>query len=768
MLLSRKFLIKCLPELKNISFEEFNYACVNLGMEIEQVINHPKLTNLVVGKIIDRKKIENSKHLKQTTVLINEQENVTKTIVCGADNIKKGQLVVVALPGCQLPNGIIINERELMGVKSQGMLCGYKELTPFNHACCSEIDANGIIELDKIATVGDTNIQELLGLDDTIYDLSLPTNRTDYTGSLYVINDLAKFFNCKFNLQYGVKTFSKLNEEFNDFLLVAKVDKFKNKEASWDLKGNLINAGIKCQNKFKDIISYISSLTGVYPLIIDAEHVQSFKRVRINAEVKINNQYIKLNDATCLINQNNEIIAIDNLFVFDQFNVSEKTKSAWIILSPIDAINLRTISQKLNINSFESKNNTKFVSQHQINMFLLKLNSYIKFKTNSYKIEKIKTKEIKFNLESAQKFIGLDDAEIIKNIFKQWKYKLVSYKDLVFVPNYRSDLNNECDLYEEILKLYTFDKLDTKPITDVMFNPQQDVDEYSFIKKLFNLLTNKYINQVKTYNLTTKKDAERLNLFNLKPKYQINPCSNANREYMRTTLIYDLLKVLQFNLNRKNDLLPVFELQKIYNDDIFWNLTIIAPEKLLIDAINNVSCNFNTFGLKDLAVEIANLSNQEISFKKANTNLLYKNDSLEIFFENQSIGFIGSISRNILKEFKLENTNLYLLDINLKNIVNYNHKTGLVMEPINERSYIHKDITFNCSENTDLSSIIKQIKSLDYLKELSFIKAYKLDNSNIAYTIRLLIKNENDSLINKEKIDQYIDQINQIIKNNLN
>jgi phenylalanyl-tRNA synthetase beta chain len=74
-----------------------------------------------------------------------------------------------------------------------------------------------------------------------------------------------------------------------------------------------------------------------------------------------------------------------------------------------------------------------------------------------------------------------------------------------------------------------------------------------------------YLTETKTYNLVSKESIERWNVFNLKAMYEINPCSNNEHRFMRLSLIDNMIKVMEYNMNRKNSLLPIFELQKIYN-----------------------------------------------------------------------------------------------------------------------------------------------------------------------------------------------------------
>lgn len=100
--------------------------------------------NVVVGKILEINKHPNADRLRLAKVDIGSKE---LEVVCGAPNIEVGQRVPVALIGAKLPNGIILKEVEIRGVKSCGMICAEDELgLGENH--------NGIMVLDEKAEVG--------------------------------------------------------------------------------------------------------------------------------------------------------------------------------------------------------------------------------------------------------------------------------------------------------------------------------------------------------------------------------------------------------------------------------------------------------------------------------------------------------------------------------------------------------------------------------------------------------------------------------------
>jgi phenylalanyl-tRNA synthetase beta chain len=85
-----------------------------------------KLDKVVVGEVISKEKHPGADRLSLTKVKISETE--TLDIVCGAPNVEAGQKVAVALVGAVLPGGMRIEEREVRGVKSSGMICAEDEL----------------------------------------------------------------------------------------------------------------------------------------------------------------------------------------------------------------------------------------------------------------------------------------------------------------------------------------------------------------------------------------------------------------------------------------------------------------------------------------------------------------------------------------------------------------------------------------------------------------------------------------------------------------
>ena len=154
------------PDVKT---EQLIHLLTMAGLEVDGVESAaPAFTGVVVGEIMAIEPHPDAKKLRVCQVSNGSSES---QVVCGAKNAAVGLKVPFAQVGAVLPGDMTINQAELRGVASSGMLCGASELG-------LEDVVDGLLVLPNDATVGQ-NLREYLDLDDPVIEVDLTPNRGD-------------------------------------------------------------------------------------------------------------------------------------------------------------------------------------------------------------------------------------------------------------------------------------------------------------------------------------------------------------------------------------------------------------------------------------------------------------------------------------------------------------------------------------------------------------------------------------------------------------
>jgi phenylalanyl-tRNA synthetase beta chain len=211
-------------------------------------------------------------------------------------------------------------------------------------------------------------------------------------------------------------------------------------------------------------------------------------------------------------------------------------------------------------------------------------------------------------------------------------------------------------------------KVNELPEAPILFksNNVNKYNEFYFINKIKELLTNNYFNECKTLNTTGESNLNKMNLFDIEA-INIASASMDSRKFLRTNLLNSLLNVYSYNLKYKNNLEPIFEMQKIYSrtGKIYENVCLVTEEKIYLDRINNSSITFNCNGLIAIANEIGKIFNKTLSYKANTTKKeFYNNECLEICLNGEIIGFIGAIKNTVLENYAIGRKQIYAMTIN--------------------------------------------------------------------------------------------------------
>ena len=160
----------------DVSAQELETKLFDCGFEVEELIDlGAEISKVVVGVVTECVPQEGT-HLHICKVDCGDYGHDIQ-ISTGAPNVYAGMHTPAALDGSTLPGGIKIKAKPLMGIESNGMLCSGEELG-LNEDLYPGAEVYGLLDLPK-DTVPGTPIQQVVGLDDYIFDISITANRAD-------------------------------------------------------------------------------------------------------------------------------------------------------------------------------------------------------------------------------------------------------------------------------------------------------------------------------------------------------------------------------------------------------------------------------------------------------------------------------------------------------------------------------------------------------------------------------------------------------------
>lgn len=742
----------------------------NAGVNIE-VIEEYKFNNLVVGEIIKCEKHPESDHLN--ICLVNTGKENPSQIICGADNVKEGIKVIVALPGAVLPENFIIEERKLLGVKSCGMICALYELGLRDK---EETYNDGIHILPKDSQVGDDPLK-YLGIDDTIYTLDLNPNRNDCLSHLGFAYEVASVTGKEITLpETNYKEIEEsINDEFsleveteNCSMYLAKMVKDVKIGPSPDfIRKRLEAAGMRSINNVVDISNYVMLEYGQPLHFFDKEKLGNKIVVRMAKEQEkvttLDEEERTLTKEDIVITDGQKPVAIAGVMGALNTDVDENTKNILIESAIFNPFNVRYTSLKLNLRSeaclrFEKALNWEYTKM-ALDRACYLLEKYASGKvlkdTKKYDKEEKQDKKTKVSLDKINKILGVEiTLEEVCTILKQLGFEFKE-KDKVFdiiIPNRRMDVSMDYDIIEEVGRIYGYDKIKGK---DLVLNvkPGRYTGKIKFRKEISKKLRSLSLNEVKTYTLTNEEDASKFNNDN-----HINllmPMS-SDKAVVRTSIIPSLINVYKYNKARGINDVNIYETSNVYYNDDYHEevkLAILMSGNYLPYNFLGQGVKVDFYILKGIITTILEYLGYEnrIRFNKTKEiKDLHPGISAEIVIDNETIGFIGRVNPSLLKD------EVYTLEISLDKVFAKKSKK-LKFEDISKYPDITKDVAFIIDKKITSAEIEKEIrkhgtKILNEVKVFDLYEGDKVPNGkrSIAYS---LIFNDYNKTLTEEEVD---------------
>lgn len=679
MKLSLKWL-STFMDIGDLSVEQIVDQMVKCGFEVEEVIRLSQGNNLVVGKLIECKDHPDSDHLHITKVDIGSE---ILDIVCGAPNCREGLKVIVAKVGAELPGGEI-KASMIRGAESNGMLCSLKELgidedlLPENS--CSH---NGIEELDERFEIGDTDILDKLGYNDTILDVSVYANRPDCLSMFAMAKEIGAILDRKVTLpdyegkaNIGNASSFKLTSESENcpHFLAKVVHHVQIKESPEWMKQHLRANGVKCINNLVDISNYVMLETG-QPL--------HFYDLRSNPamEITVRDDYegpytaldgveYQIEKGDLMITSEGKPIGIAGIMGGDNTKILDDTSSLIIEAALFDHAQIRRTSNRLGLQTEAAARFSKGLEPLSQNkavdravQLLIDLADAKDFEeTVEYGKPDYEPYQIRETLQHLNALIGKNyTIEEAADVMRRLDFSCTTNEDsfTVDIPSYRSvDLRIPQDIDEEIVRLTDFDDL----VSTLPLMPQT-VGRLSNMQKMRRViretLTGHGMFDTVNYTLVSDKYIKEAVLAKGEAVELVSPLSDARR-YVRTSLMNSLLEALTYNLAHYNDNVSLFEISKVYTKELEEErLGIIMQGNLIDNKVKHINVKNDFYVMKGILLQILSRLGFEtgrISLKENDLDTVHFHpyQSAVLYLGDQVLCIFGKLHPNYLKTFKLD------------------------------------------------------------------------------------------------------------------
>ena len=773
----------------DINDQDLNELAVKItkaGINVEAVISN-KINNLVIGEVVDCIDHPDSDHLHVCQVNVGEE---IKQIVCGASNVRKGIKVIVALPGAILPGNFEIKKSKIRNVESNGMICALFELGLEEK---SEENYNkGIYELDNKAKVGEDPLK-YLGLEDTLYELDVHKHRNNdcyyHIGFAY---EIAAILNRKITLP--IDNYNEINDDINNhfkldvktkkcpYYLAKMVTDVKIKESPDFIKKRLIAAGMRPINNVVDISNYVMLEYGQPLHFFDKDKLGDYILVRDAKEneeiITLDGKKRVLNEADIVITDGTKPVCIAGVMGGENTEDDINTKSILIESAIFDAVSIRNTANKLNLKSEASIRYGKGLNYEYtlkaINRACHLLEKYADAKVLKgmviHDLVDKKPNIVEFTANEVNKILGInishEDMEIeLKRL--DFAYQVKEDKFIVTIPKRRLDIDsNVNDIAEEIGRLYGYHNLvSTLPKTTI--RKGEYVGNVKYRKIISKRLRNLGLNEVKTYTLVSKDMAE---LFKYDDKENIvlpNPMS-SDKEYIRTTLIPSLLKVLNYNKTHKVNDIMIYEIAKTY--DINYQETskicVLMKGNYLNNNWQNIKIPVDFYLIKGILENLLDYLGLKNRYNLVTSDIpnMHPGMSARILLDKKEIGIIGRIHPLLSKD------DIYLFEINMDALIT--NVKPLKYKEISKYPSINKDLAFIVKKDVSSNEISEVIKKSAgrLLTNIEVFDVYtkekvESDEKSIAYALTF---NDPTKTLTEEEVNTLFEKIIKDVESKLN
>lgn len=588
MTISYSWLLQYLPE--ELPLDELCTILTSIGLEVEGVdtveVVKGSLKGLVIGEVLTCEKHPDADKLKVTTVNIGGDEPLN--IVCGAPNVAAGQKVVVAPVGSHVhPTGgdaFPIKKAKIRGVASHGMICAEDEIGLGN-------GHDGIMVLDDTATVG-VLAKDFFDIPQPDYaiHIGLTPNRSDAMSHIGTAKDVCAYLTHhkgkKYEVVYPEVSLPeavenrpiKVNIHAEDTCLrymgltVSNVTVAPSPD--W-LRQKLEAIGVRSINNIVDITNYVLHEWGQPLHAFDADKIEGEE---INVKflpqdtsfTTLDDTERKLRDADLMICDKNNGLCIAGVFGGATSGVTDATTTVFLESAYFDAMHVRRTSMHHDLRTDAATHFEKGVDINALAPALKRAAAMMVTLAGGQIASEIsdnypkQPEAVKINVayEYVRTLSGKDYSnEAIKNVLIALGFAIDAETEKsieVTVPTNKPDVLQPADIVEEVLRIDGLDNIKIPERLNISLNKPMPNDR-AIKNKLADVLAAGGFYEIVTNSIVNSKYyAEREDLVRM-----LNSLT-SELDVLRPSMLESGLEVMQYNYNRKQTDLTLFEFGKVY------------------------------------------------------------------------------------------------------------------------------------------------------------------------------------------------------------
>jgi len=565
-----------------------------IGLEVEEISTVEDipggLEGVVTAYVTECVPHPNSDHLHITKVTTGGEPF---QVVCGAPNVAAGQKVLLATVGALLPTpdgaGFKIKKGKIRGEESLGMICAEDELGIGD-------SHEGIMVLPEDTPVG-IPAREYLHLEgDTIFTIGLTPNRVDGASHIGVARDLSAYL--KYNRIGGELHYPQADPvgagdgtavpvqvdapELAPRYMGVTLKNVKIAESPEWLRKKLIAVGLRPINNAVDITNFILMELGQPLHAFDLEKIKGGKVVvRRAAEgekfTTLDGVGRTLSDKDLMICNTQEAMCLAGVFGGLESGISDTTTSIFLESAYFNPTTVRKSSKRHGLKtdaSFRFERGTDpqmvpFAARRAVALLKELCGAEVVGEPQEFYPQKMEKKRIELDFARMESLIGKKiGAGTIKELLVDLGYEFESSDDegaVVLAPSWMVDVYRECDVVEEVLRIYGYNNIELPERVTSSVNSSPSPDPEAVRKRACDMLSDMGFMECMSNSLTSAAYYEHVKAY---PKENLvmimNPLS-SDLNAMRQTLLFSGLEAVAYNLNRQSSDLKLFEMGNVYS-----------------------------------------------------------------------------------------------------------------------------------------------------------------------------------------------------------